>query len=51
MLAELIDHRIMDRYIVVLKELDLWGVDGSLTEIHQLIRRKYEEYKAIILGL
>lgn len=49
-LPSIIDFRVIDRLIVTLKELDLWGLSPELSDLHVLIRKKYEELKNIILG-
>jgi hypothetical protein len=48
-IGSLIDFKVIEKFILVLKELDLWGLNG-FGDLHQLIRSRYEYFKSIILS-
>jgi hypothetical protein len=51
-LDALIQGRVVDKFILTLKELDLWGLKEypELNEVHGMIRAKYESLKSLILS-
>jgi hypothetical protein len=48
-IALLIDFKVIEKFIIVLKELDMWGLK-VYGDLPKLIRERYEEYKAFILS-
>ena len=48
-IATLIEYKVIEKFIIVLKELDMWGVN-DYADLPRLIRERYEEYKAFILS-
>jgi hypothetical protein len=43
LLASLVEYRVIERFILTLKELDLWGLKEhpELADLHGLVRKRY----------
>jgi hypothetical protein len=48
-IAMLIEFKVIEKFIIVLKELDMWGLK-VYGDLPRLIRERYEDYKAFILS-
>lgn len=45
----LIEFKVIEKFIIVLKELEMWGMN-VYADLPRLIRERYEEYKSFILS-
>lgn len=48
-IATLIELKVIEKFIIVLKELDMWGLK-IYGDLPRLIRERYEDYKSFILS-
>jgi hypothetical protein len=48
-IASLIEYKVIEKFIIVLKEIDMWGLK-IYAETGKLVRDRYEEHKAFILS-
>lgn len=45
----LIEFKVIEKFIIVLKELEMWEMN-VYADLPRLIRERYEEYKSFILS-